>query len=135
MTDIPPDDEIELDASELIPPPELDPFGDDEPTLRDLRRLCPGCAGEQFRLGEDEQPPASHAQAWRRGPLRNGKPVYEEGGCRGNWTWYWCQRHEDYGHVGALVIVSKPGEGGMLVFFFPDRRIEARPVATDRRRK
>ncbi len=119
--------------SDPTPPPELNPFDDDEPTLRDLRRLCPGCARDQFRLEEDEQPPASHAQAWRRGPLVNGKLAYEEGACRGNSTWYWCQRHKEHGHTGVLTIISRPDEGGMRVFFFPDRRLEPRPVAIERR--
>ncbi len=117
-----------------IPPPELDPFGDDVPTLRDLRRLCPGCARDQFRMEETDQPPASHAQAWRRGPTHNGTPAYEEGACRGNKTWCWCKRHADYGFRGALIIISKPDEGGMIVMFFPDRRLESRPVTIERRK-
>ncbi len=121
--------------TDIKPPPELDEFADDVPTLRDLRRLCPGCAQEQFRLEETDQPPASHAQAWSPGPMRGGRPLYEEGACRGNRTWYWCQTHEDYGNVGALIIISKPNEGGMIVMFFPDRRIAPRPVDVDRRRR
>ena len=139
-TNIPADDEVEeIDVSELIDAhlegraPAND-FDTDVPTVIVVQPVCPGCGGYQHRLEDTDQPPASHAEAWRRGPLgADGVPAWEEGACRGNATWYWCRESSEHGYVGTLVIISKPIEGGMAVFFFPDRRIEARPVQTDRR--
>lgn len=119
MAEIPTDDEIELDASELIPPPELDPFGDDVPTVVDpLRCLCPMCGGEQMHLDNSVQPPSSHAEAWRRGC------------CYGNSRFFWCEGPFDRRGIGQLTMI-----GSMEVFFFPDRRLVSRPVDTDRRRR
>ena len=131
--DLPPDDTIEvLDVSELVEA--ANEFNEDSPTVVETRNVCPGCAGDQFRLEETDQPPSSHAQAWRPGPLINGKPLWREGGCRGNSTFYWCESSVEHGHKGTLVIINKPDEGGMIVLFFPDRRIESRAVETERRR-
>ncbi len=121
--------EVHIDAE----PGDENEFALNDPTLVDARYICPGCAGEQFRLEDTAQPPASHEEAWRPGPTVNGKPLWGEGACRGNEIHYWCRRHTDYGHTGALVIISKPDVGGMIVMFFPDRRITPRPVAVERR--
>lgn len=139
--DFPADDTVEvLDVSALIDDhleaqegAEPNDFENEIPTVIEVRHVCPGCAGEQFRLDETDQPPASHAQAWRPGPLVNGKPTYKAGACRGTKIFYWCERSEEHGHVGTLTVINRPGEGGMHVLFFPDRRIEARPVAVERR--
>ena len=127
MAEIPTDDEIEVIDD--------DDFENEIPTVVEIRCLCPGCGGDQFRMEDYDQPPASHEQAWRQGPLHEGEPIFGEGACRGNRFWDWCRRHEEYGHVGTLTIKSENGKGGMRVFFFPDRRIEARPVTNDRRKR
>ncbi len=125
-----------LDASEVhidAEPGDVNEFALNDPTLVDARYICPGCAGEQFRLEDTVQPPASHEEAWRPGPIVNGKPLWGEGACRGNKIHYWCKAAVEHGFTGMLVIISLPGKGGMFVQFFPDRRIEARPVAVERR--
>ncbi len=124
-----------LDASELTDS-HIDvenEFVVNDPTLVDARYICPGCADDQFRLVNTYLPPSSHAEAWRPGPIVNEKPLWEEGACRGNDVFYWCKRHKDYGHTGALIIISKPDVGGMIVMFFPDRRVDVRLVAVERR--
>jgi len=129
---IPPDDDVEIwDVSAVID--QGNDFDIEAPTLVEVRRICPGCGGDRIALEETDQPPSSHAQAWRCGPLVNGRPSYPEGACRGNQTWYWCRASIEYGHRGTLIIISKPDEGGMIVMFFPDRRITPRPVAIERR--
>lgn len=118
MTEMPPDDEIELDISELMPPPELDPFADDVPTLVDrLRCLCPGCGDDQMHLDDSVQPPGSHAEAWKRGC------------CYGNSKFFWCKGPVERRGIGQLTLI-----GSMEVFFFPDRRLASRKVDVDRRR-
>ncbi len=122
-----------LDLSELIDA-HLDAqtpneFADDVPTVIELRRICPGCGRDQVAMDETDQPPGSHAQAWRR------VTGHGEGACRGNLTWFWCKASLEHRSTGALTILPRGEEGSMEVLFFPDRRIEARPVEVDRRRK
>ncbi len=120
VADIPPDDDVEeIDISELLPPAELDPFGDDVPTVVDrLRCLCPGCGDEQMHLDDSVQPPSSRDEAWRRGC------------CYGNSKFFWCVGPFDRRGIGQLTMI-----GSMEVFFFPDRRLVNRQVAVERRRK
>lgn len=126
-----------LDLSELIDAhidaQSQNDFENEIPTVIELTPVCPGCGHGQFRMEATDQPPASHAQAWRAGPLVNGKPLYEEGACRGNRIWFWCKASVEHGYVGTLIIINRPGEGGMIVLFFKDRRIAPRPVAVERR--
>lgn len=140
MNDIPPDEALEeLDISELIDAhleaQTADEFADDVPTVVETRTICPGCGGDQFRLEETDQPPSNHGQAWRKGPLVAGKPLWAEGACRGNTTWDWCPHHTEHDHKGTLTIRPVNGEGGMDVHFFPDRRLEVRPVEVERRKR
>ncbi len=113
-------------AYAVIPPPELDPF-DDVPT-KVRPRPCPGCTGPFFEMPADAQQPATHAEAWRRGPLHDGKALYEEGACRGNKRWEWCKAPIQYEGKGALTLPD------MRVQFFENRRVgPPREVAVERR--
>ena len=123
---IPPDETLEvLDVSELIDAHLENEFANDVPTLIELRRVCPACGGDSRALEETDQPPASHAQAWAR---RGLPPAI----CHGNGTWFWCHGPVDRRGIGQLTIIGTT-EGSMEVMFFPDRRLEARPVVVERR--
>jgi len=136
--DFPADDTVEvLDVSALIDE-HLDAqtqndFENEIPTVVEVRHICPGCGGDQFRMEDYDQVPASHGQAWCPGPLHNGEHLWSEGACRGNRFWHWCRAHEEHGKVGTLTIKSQDGKGGMQVHFFRDRRLAKRPVAVERR--
>lgn len=107
---MPPDDELEeMDISELIAEPAAPGEFDDVPTVVELRHLCPGCADDSMRLDDSVQPPASHAEAWRRGC------------CYGNSIFFWCKGVHERKGEGRLTMV-----GSMEVFFFPDRRLAPR---------
>lgn len=109
---------------DVIPPPELDEFGDDVPTVVDdviagpVHQLCRGCGDNAMKLDDSVQPPGSHGEAWKRGC------------CYGNSKFFWCKGPVERRGIGQLTLI-----GSMEVFFFPDRRLVSRPVAADRRRR
>lgn len=118
-----------LDVSALIDAHDSDnDFENEIPTVVEVRRICPGCGKDFLALDDTEQPPASHDQAWR--PPK-GSTV--SGMCRGNAIWFWCRAAVEHAHVGTLTIMQPAGGGKMDVLFFPDRRLEERPVAVERR--
>ncbi len=135
------DDVIELDELGLIAPDvhaieaqtanEFDAAAD---TLVQICR-CPTCAGPWVALEKDAQPPTTHEEAWQPGPLQSdGKPLWEEGACRGNLKFGWCRAPIKYDGVGALEIhPGEPGKGKLRVHFYKDRRVEVRQVAVERR--
>ena len=92
---------------------ELNDFAEDVPT----RVTCPGCAGDYKKLDESVPPPATYTEAWH-------PPVI----CRGTSRWYWCCGPHQRVSKGVLTMI------GMEVVFFPDRRVEDKPVFVDRRR-
>lgn len=106
-----------LDVSELVESHTPTDFEADIPTTIDLRHVCPGCGRDSWRIDDSVQPPGSHAEAWKRGC------------CYGNTIFFWCEGPIDRRGIGQLTII-----GSMEVHFFPDRRIESRPVTIDRRK-
>lgn len=133
-------DVIELDELGLIAPdvhaieaPADNEFDADADTLVQLSQ-CPNCGGPWVAMERDAQPPTKHEEAWQPGPVRDGKPQWEEGACRGNLKWGWCRAPIKYDGEGALELHDgEAGKAKARVHFYKDRRVDVRPVAVERR--